>query len=143
LGLTTVPKINEESVPQDKEEIMVKEIVRRTAPMIAAAVLAATLGAVLAGCFLYGGTYGSNITAEQKAAIAKGKTTKVDLLKELGNPDQTVDLGGGKEQLSYIRETISGFGTSSQNTETWIVLNNGVVEDFGERPTTKNPSYLK
>jgi hypothetical protein len=98
---------------------------------------------LLPGC--PAGTYGSKISAEQKAAIVKGKTTKVDLLRELGNPDQTIDVGGGKEQLSYIKEKYTTYGVtaSSENTEFWILLSNGVVTDFGERPTTKSTNYMK
>jgi hypothetical protein len=67
----------------------------------------------VSGCSV--GTYGSKVSAEQKAAIVKGQTTKVDLLCELGNPDQKIDLGGGKEQFSYIKEkyTSTGFTASS------------------------------
>jgi len=104
---------------------------------------AAAVLCVLAGCSA--GTYGSTVTPEQRAAIVKGQTTKTDLLRELGNPDQTIDLGDGKEQLSYISETYTTYGVSASatGTEFWVVLTNGVVEDFGERPTTKQPSYLK
>ncbi|MBU3933112.1 MAG: hypothetical protein KKH11_00390 [Candidatus Omnitrophica bacterium] len=103
----------------------------------------------MSGCATVGGDYGSVVTEGQKAAIVKGKTTKTDILRELGNPDQKIDLGGGKEQFSYIKETIKSTGvifsltTSSQRTEFWIIFTNGVVSDFGERPTTKAPTYFK
>lgn len=99
--------------------------------------------ALLSGCAA--GTFGSVVTPEQKASIIKGQTTKVDLLQEMGNPDQTIDLGDGKEQVSYISSAITstGFSSSNTNTEFWVVLNKGVVEDFGERPTTKEPNYMK
>ncbi len=96
-----------------------------------------------------GGDFGSVVTEGQKAAILKGKTTRTDILRELGNPDQKIDLGGGKEQFSYIKETIQTTGgvfslsTFSSYTEFWIVFDNGVVSDFGERPTTKAPTYFK
>ena len=91
------------------------------------------------------GPFGTVITPEQKAKIMTGKTTKVELLKEIGTPDQVIDLGGGKEQFSYITERVIGYGvgSTSQNTEFWLVLDNGVVTDFGERPTTKSPKYIK
>jgi len=98
---------------------------------------------LLSGC--PAGTFGSIVTPEQKASIIKGQTTKVDILKELGNPDQAIDLGDGKEQLSYISSAVktSLIAASSTNTEFWVVLNKGVVEDLGERPTTKEPNYMK
>ncbi len=110
---------------------------------VGACVVLVLVGLLLPGC--PAGTYGSKISAEQRAAIVKGKTTKVDLLRELGNPDQTIDLGGGKEQFSYIREKYTTYGVtaSSENTEFWILLSNGVVNDFGERPTTKSTNYMK
>ena len=84
---------------------------------------------------------GSVVTDQQKAAIINGTTTKTDLLREFGNPDQTLDLGNGKEELSYIREEW-GFGARKLSaTEFWVDLNKGVVQDFGERPTTKAPAY--
>lgn len=97
----------------------------------------------LTGCPM--GTYGSKVSPEQKAAIVKGRTSRADLLRELGNPDQTIDLGNGKEQLSYISEKITSYAvtSSSEGTEFWVVLKDGIVQDFGERPTTKQPSYLK
>ena len=110
---------------------------------ITISVLLVATAVMLSGCPM--GTYGSVIKPEQKAAIVKGKTTKVELLRELGNPDQTVDLGGGKEEMSYIREAITSYGirATSENTEFWILINKEVVEDFGERPTTKSPKYIK
>jgi hypothetical protein len=91
------------------------------------------------------GTFGTVITPEQKSNIKIGKTTKVELLKEIGTPDQIIDLGAGKEQFSYISERITTYGvsTTSQNNEFWLVLENGIVKDFGERPTTKSPKYGK
>lgn len=104
----------------------------------------------LAGCVSMGGDFGSVVTEGQKTAIVKGKTTRTDILRELGNPDQKINLGGGKEQFSYIKETTKtsgvmglSYSTSSNYTEFWIVFDNGIVSDFGERPTTKAPTYFK
>ena len=99
----------------------------------------------LQGCSIPAGTYGTQVSTEQQSSIVKGKTTKIDLLRELGNPDQTIDLGKGKEQYSYIKEKITSnlFNSSSENTEFWVILTNGIVSDFGERPTTKSPKYIK
>lgn len=106
-----------------------------------------------AGCAMstnMGGDYGSVIPEGQKAAIVAGTTTKTQILQELGTPDQRIDLGEGKEQFSYIKETIQTSGTmfnistKSNFTEFWIVFNGaGVVTDKGERPTTKQPKYFK
>lgn len=30
-----------------------------------------------------------------------------------------------------------------KNTEFWIIIKNGVVQDFGDRETTKEPNYFK
>jgi len=89
------------------------------------------------------GTYGG-LTAEQKASIVRGKTTRVELLREVGTPDQSIDLGGGKEELSYVREKYTTYGVhaTSENTEFWITLDKGVVQDFGERPTTKSKKWF-
>ena len=97
----------------------------------------------LYGC--YAGTFGSVVTPEQKAKIQVGKTTKVELLRELGTPDQILELGGGKEEFSYIKEAITSYMATAvgKSTEFWLVLDNSVVTDFGERPTTKKPKYIK
>ncbi|MGD0488843.1 MAG: hypothetical protein ABSB94_16830 [Syntrophorhabdales bacterium] len=97
----------------------------------------------LAACPM--GPFGTIITPEQKGKIMIGKTTKVELLKEIGTPDQIIDLGAGKEQFSYITERVTSYGikATSENTEFWLVLKNGVVTDYGERATTKSPKYIK
>lgn len=111
------------------------------------ALLAALVGT--AGCISMGGDYGSVVTAGQKAGIVKEKTTKTDILRELGNPDQKIDLGNNKEQFSYITERVRTKGglimaeIASQYTEFWIVFENNVVTETGERPTTKAPNYFK
>jgi hypothetical protein len=108
--------------------------------------LLSTLAILGSACGMYGPrTYGG-VTPEQRASIVKGKTTKTELLREVGDPDQRIDLGGGKEQLSYISDTydVAPFigETSSGHKDFWIVLDkSGVVEDFGERPTTKSHKY--
>lgn len=103
----------------------------------------APLAATLPGC--PGGTYGSVIEPEQKAAIVRGKTTKEELLDELGRPDQTTDLGGDREELLYVRETIANHGNwmNSNKTAFWVIINKNVVEAFGERRTPQSPSYIK
>ena len=103
----------------------------------------------ITGCVNMGGDYGSVVTEGQKSSIVKGKTSKIEILRELGNPDQKIDLGNGKEQFSYIKETIKSSGnpftmsTGSTYNEFWILFDNGIVSDFGERPTTKAPNYFK
>lgn len=90
--------------------------------------------------------FGSKVSDAQKAAIEKGKTTKADVLISLGNPDQTIDLGSGKEELLYIRGSMlyGPYGNKMTNTvEYWIILDHGVVSDSGERPTTKQVNMLK
>jgi hypothetical protein len=96
---------------------------------------------LLTGC--PAGTYGG-VKQSQLANVVKGTTTKVELLRELGTPDQVVDLGGGREELSYIEETYTTYGVwaKSENTESWFILKKDVVEDFGTRPTTKSHKYF-
>ena len=104
------------------------------------------MATIISGC--PAGTYGSVISPEQRAAIVRGKTTKEEVLRQLGYPDQTIDIGGGKKELSYIQETVAsranygGWGNSTKS-QFWIILNNNVVEAFGERSTSKSPSYIK
>lgn len=121
----------------------IRHVVSTTMVCIAIAVCAA-------GCASIGGDFGSVIPEGQKAAIVIGATTKTQILQELGNPDQKIDLGDGKEQFSYIKETIQSkavlmsINSKSNYTEFWIVFNAaGVVTDKGERPTTKQPKYFK
>jgi outer membrane protein assembly factor BamE (lipoprotein component of BamABCDE complex) len=90
-----------------------------------------------------GSDHGSVVTEEQIFGIEAGTTTKTDVLRALGNPDQRIDLGGGKEQFSYIRETIrttrqkgillptSNIQTTSQHSEFWIVFQNDIVAEKG------------
>ncbi len=93
---------------------------------------------ILNGCI--SASYGG-VNQKQQANILKGKTTKVEILRVIGNPDQTIDLGRGEEELSYVREEYSATSLTSKNTEFWLKIRNGVVEDFGERPTTKAHRY--
>jgi len=89
-------------------------------------------------------SYGTKITEEQKAQIIKGKTTKAWFLKEIGEPDQRIDLGDGKEQFSYIyaKGTYKGVVVTHKYTEFWVDFDkDGAVADFGERPTTKKPTF--
>ena len=107
------------------------------------------LFAGLSGCINMSGEFGSVVTPGQKSAIVNGKTTKTEILQELGDPDQIIDLGNGKQQFSYIRESIWGisgpFGGSgsSRYTEFFVVFDKDIVSASGERPTTKTPKYFK
>ena len=101
-----------------------------------------------AGCFSPGGSFGSKVSSEQKAGIIAGKTTMTDVLRDLGNPDQKIDLGNNQEQFSYITANLQqGFyapppfgSVGLKNTEFWILFENKIVKESGERPTTKSPS---
>jgi hypothetical protein len=105
----------------------------------------------MGGCISTGGDFGSVVTQGQKEAIVAGKTTRTEILRELGNPDQKIDLGNGKAQFSYIKEKVRTKGailipaseTTSQYEEFWIVFDKDVVAEKGERPTTKTPNYFK
>jgi outer membrane protein assembly factor BamE (lipoprotein component of BamABCDE complex) len=97
--------------------------------------------AMLAGC---AGSYGSVIEPEKVAAIIRGKTTKADVLTALGDPDKTTDLGGGKEEFSYVRENVANHGNwfHSDNKALWILFKNNTVEAFGERATIESPKRI-
>jgi hypothetical protein len=99
------------------------------------------VASMMSGC--PAGSFGG-VKESQRATIVKGTTTKTDLLRELGTPDQVIDLGGGREELSYIEETYTTYGVwaKSENTESWFIVNKDVVEDFGTRPTTKSHKYF-
>jgi len=111
----------------------------------------AVLLSVGSGC-VYTSTYGE-VAATFKSQIAKGKTTKVEVLQELGDPDQRIDLGNDQMMFSYIKEVYSyspnpftaytqDLGKINKNTEFWIKFDkNDRVVDFGERPTTKSKKY--
>jgi outer membrane protein assembly factor BamE (lipoprotein component of BamABCDE complex) len=99
-------------------------------------IILAPAAAVLPGC--PAGTYGSVITPGQMAVIVRGKTTKAELLSLLGEPDDVKNLGGGKEEWSYVRATVGthyNFGSYGNytKTETWIILKSNIVEAYGER----------
>ena len=66
--------------------------------------IAGALAMIVSACgpMVYGG-----VKPEQLARIQKGKTTKTDLLRELGAPDQQIDLGSGREEVSYIEAVLS------------------------------------
>lgn len=107
-------------------------------------------GLVLASCFTRSFVLSARITDEQKAAIEIGRTTKDDLLRELGDPDRVRALGPGRERFTYINEKeigrFTGFAlfpilgagsvppTEIARSELWIVLTDDVVEALGERP---------
>lgn len=108
----------------------------------------AVLLAAVSGCVT--ATYGE-IATTFKSQITKGKTTKVEVLQELGDPDQRIDLGKDQEMFSYIKEVyfinpVTAWtqdpGKLNRNTEFWITFDkNDKVLDFGERPTTKLKKY--
>jgi outer membrane protein assembly factor BamE (lipoprotein component of BamABCDE complex) len=102
------------------------------------------------------GKSGAVVSDAQKANIEKGKTTRVQILQELGDPSQKIDLGKGKMQYSYVMSTRSSdyltpikhpFGTSASDvikfTEFWIIFKNDIVEDFGEKATNKTPNFMR
>lgn len=102
----------------------------------------AILATVMCGC----ASFGTDITADERAQIIKGKTTKIEVLRQFGNPDQTIKLDRGREEISYIKENvIMGVApfVKPKNNEFWLQVKNGVVEDFGERETKKSPNYMK
>ena len=102
----------------------------------------AILATVMCGC----ASFGTDITADERAKIIKGKTTKIEVLRQFGNPDQTIKLDRGREEISYIKENvIMGVApfVKPKNNEFWLQVKNGVVEDFGERETKKSPNYMK
>jgi outer membrane protein assembly factor BamE (lipoprotein component of BamABCDE complex) len=102
----------------------------------------------MSGC----ATYMSGAVPDRfKSQVVKGKTTKTDVLQELGNPDQKIDLDNGKQQFSYIKEEyritpLSGLSANagqSKNTEFWLTFDTtGAVVDFGDRPTSKTKNYF-
>ena len=62
----------------------------------------AILATVMCGC----ASFGTDITADERAQIIKGKTTKIEVLRQFGNPDQTIKLDRGREEISYIKENV-------------------------------------
>lgn len=90
---------------------------------------------------------GKIITEGQKNAIVKGKTTKAEILRELGEPDSKEDLGSGKEKFGYHYQKSITSGLMVPTTELttidfWITFNKGVVEDFGENKNkTQDTGY--
>lgn len=101
------------------------------------------------GCVSAGGDYGSVLTDAQKSQVVVGKTTKTEILRVLGNPDQRIPLPDGREQFSYIKESIRSQGSlfgsrsTSRYQEFWIIFNGDVVAETGEQPTSKSPNYFK
>jgi outer membrane protein assembly factor BamE (lipoprotein component of BamABCDE complex) len=84
---------------------------------------------------------GAKITPEQQRTLVKGKTTKPEVLNNLGDPHQRIDMESGEEQFSYISNVVNNFGGASMSrTEFWVLFKNDVVSDFGERPTQKLPT---
>lgn len=91
-------------------------------------------------------SFGTDITANERKQIIKGKTTKIEVLRKFGNPDQTVKLDNETEEISYIKENVViGLAplVKPKNTEFWLQIKNGIVQDFGERETNKSPNYMK
>lgn len=117
---------------------MKRSKVMRVIVMLVVLVPVATM---LSGC--PAGTYGSVVEPEQVAAIVRGKTTKAQLLEALGDPDETTDLGNGKEELLYIQQTVAHHSNWLHSTKSgfWVILSKGVVEAFGERATVPDESH--
>ena len=84
---------------------------------------------------------GNAIEPMQVAAIARGSTTKAEVIQSLGDPDKTTDLGGGKEELLYVREDVANHGNwlHPNYKALWIVCKNNIVEAYGERATDETP----
>lgn len=91
--------------------------------------------ATVAGC--QGGVFGTKAKPAPQAPLVSGKTTKAEVLRQLGEPDKTADLGKGKEELLYLRESTFTHNSWWHPTKSgfWVVLKNNVVESFGERST--------
>ncbi len=91
---------------------------------------------LLSGCPK--GIYGSVITPEQLSGVVRGKSTKLEVVRILGEPDDEKNFGNGREELSYVRATVGthynfgGYG-NYKKTEFWIMIKNNVVEAYGER----------
>ena len=91
---------------------------------------------LLSGCPK--GVYGSIITPEQLTQVNRGKSTKQDVIRILGEPDEVRNIGVGQEELSYVRATVGthynflGYG-NYKKTELWVIIKNNVVEAYGER----------
>lgn len=73
--------------------------------------------------------------------MTKGETTESEVIERYGKPWAITDLGFGRRKLSYVRPPATHpfiFGLSSNprtGREYWIVIQDGLVVDFGERPT--------
>jgi outer membrane protein assembly factor BamE (lipoprotein component of BamABCDE complex) len=95
--------------------------------------------AALSGCA--GKKYGNVLDPQEVATIIRGKTTQAEVANRFGDPDKLVDLGGGKQEVSYIREEVNNHGNwfHSNNVAFWLVYKNNVVEAFGERATSDEP----
>ena len=87
---------------------------------------------------------GVKVTPEQQQSIQKGKTTKPELLAQLGDPHQRIDQGNSNEQFLYISNVVNNLGGGLiRGEEFWVTFKGNVVSDFGERPTQKRvPSGL-
>ena len=92
--------------------------------------------------------YGTSISAEEMASFVKGKTTEEELLRKYGNPDQTLNLNAHTKEISYIKKFGSteaimyGLQKKPKNVEYWFQISKGLVQDFGQRETTKEPIYV-
>lgn len=126
-------------MPTDVSAIKLSRLVR--ALILSAVLLPAAT--VLSGC--PAGTYGSIISPAQVATITRGRTTKAELLRTLGEPDKATQLALGQEELCYVREIIAPHSSwlTSQKTEFWVLLDHNVVVAFGERDTRDSPEYFK
>jgi len=113
------------------EEIAVKRL--KNVRVIMMSAMLAVAAATVSGC--QGGASGALVKPGQEAAIVSGKTTKAELIKQLGEPDKTTDLGKGKEELLFVHENpaIHGSWFRPGKAGLWVILKNNVVEAFGER----------
>ena len=106
--------------------------------------LAIVLAVFLTGCQTY--KSGTVMSDEDKAEIIKGKTTQTELQRKFGNPDQTNKINSHTVEISYIQKNFTPKpfgGLKYSNVEYWFEVVDGVIQDFGDRPTKKFPNESK
>jgi hypothetical protein len=108
--------------------------------IVRAIIVPAVVAAALAGC-----QGGASAKPEPPVAIVSGKTTKAELLKQLGEPDKQTTLGNGKEEWLYLREKPSAHASWWRPSKSglWVVLKNNVVDAFGERNSVEDQNSHK
>lgn len=98
-----------------------------------------TIGLSLQGCAFSRGTLGEEISSEAIAAIARGTTTKAEVLERLGAPDRLLQVNG-RDVFQYYRYDakvgsllliILNFSRFSVKSDDLFVIVNreGIVED--------------